>query len=242
MIIFIPFIVFIMFLIFYLISSSEKIKKTFKILTKLALTICILETNIIVLFIFIIIHLPFDADFLAYPIFIFITSFILPLWIKKIRRILLIIITIYLNIILLVILINCIQVIIDNNVQKINYDVSINTEEYLPFSGDSKIAKLNHKASLKLNSDLPVLDGAAAVFPVYSAFINAVYPKNVEYGEEPFLYTNTKKMDNNGKIIIKRRLTFFSEHILHKNRLTMQKKMILNLNILKLERKGLYSL
>ena len=39
--------------------------------------------------------------------------------------------------------------------------------------------------------NLPRLDGAAATFPLYSAFINAVYPETVEFGEDPFTYHNT---------------------------------------------------
>jgi len=40
------------------------------------------------------------------------------------------------------------------------------------------LAKLNEEASLKLTNDLPVLDGATALYPVYAAFVNAVYPNN----------------------------------------------------------------
>lgn len=50
--------------------------------------------------------------------------------------------------------------------------------EYLPFSGTSKIAKLNKTASVTISDHLPVIDGATALYPLYSAFVNAVYPEN----------------------------------------------------------------
>lgn len=73
----------------------------------------------------------------------------------------------------------------------INTSVNINVYEYLPFDEDSKIARLDGEASLKLEDNLPIVDGAAAVFPVYSAFVNAVYPSNVKLDEDVFLYNNT---------------------------------------------------
>lgn len=48
--------------------------------------------------------------------------------------------------------------------------------DYMPFDKDSNIVRLDHEASLRLTEKLPRVDGAAAVFPVYSAFVNAVYP------------------------------------------------------------------
>ena len=61
----------------------------------------------------------------------------------------------------------------------VNTSPNINVQEYLPFEEDSKIVTLDHPASLQLTEDLPILDGAAAVFPVYSAFVNATYPDHV---------------------------------------------------------------
>ena len=50
----------------------------------------------------------------------------------------------------------------------------IEPEKYLPFDEDSLIVKAD--STFKLTEDLPVLDGAAALLPVYSAIANAVYP------------------------------------------------------------------
>lgn len=77
--------------------------------------------------------------------------------------------------------------------ESITIDTSpnINVYEYLPFDEGSKIVTLDHEASLKLESNLPIIDGAAALFPVYSAFVNATYPNTVELYDDTFLYNNT---------------------------------------------------
>jgi len=78
----------------------------------------------------------------------------------------------------------------------INTTPNINVREYLPFDENSKIVRLDH-ASLHLTDNLPRLDGAAAVFPVYSAFVHAVYPDTVTLGgmagqvDSSFNYSNT---------------------------------------------------
>ena len=71
---------------------------------------------------------------------------------------------------------------------------NINVYEYLPFDENSKIVTLENEASLRFTEAdaLPVLDGAAAVFPVYSAFVNAVYPAPQKIDSEGvFQYNNT---------------------------------------------------
>lgn len=73
----------------------------------------------------------------------------------------------------------------------IKTNVNIDCGEYLPFVEKTKIVKLDHEASLKLTGDLPRLDGAAAVFPVYSAFVNATYPNTVSLNDGIFEYRNT---------------------------------------------------
>lgn len=73
----------------------------------------------------------------------------------------------------------------------INTTPNIDVSQYLPFKEDSKIVTLDEEASLKLTGDLPVVDGAAAVFPVYSAFVNSAYPDTVELYDGTFEYNNT---------------------------------------------------
>ena len=72
----------------------------------------------------------------------------------------------------------------------INTAPNINVHEYLPFREDSKIVKIDSQ-TLKLTDDLPVIDGAAAFFPVYSAFVNAVYPETTALYDGVFEYNNT---------------------------------------------------
>lgn len=50
----------------------------------------------------------------------------------------------------------------------------IDVESYLPYEDGSKLPKI--ESSLKLTDHLPVLDGAAALVPVYAAVIENVYP------------------------------------------------------------------
>lgn len=77
--------------------------------------------------------------------------------------------------------------------ERITVDTSPNIDifQYLPFDENSKIVELDGEASLKLEDNLPVVDGAAALFPVYSAFVNEVYPNTVEIYDEVFQYNNT---------------------------------------------------
>ena len=72
----------------------------------------------------------------------------------------------------------------------INTAPNINVHEYLPFREDSKIVKIDSE-TLELTENLPVIDGAAAFFPVYSAFVNAVYPETTELYDGVFEYNNT---------------------------------------------------
>lgn len=74
---------------------------------------------------------------------------------------------------------------------------SVEVSSNLPFDADSHIYKLD--VPQKLSGDLPVLDGAAALFPMYSAFVNAVYPKDsVSFDGKDFTkdsalqFTNTR--------------------------------------------------
>jgi len=46
---------------------------------------------------------------------------------------------------------------------------------------NNALAKLNAEPTLKLIDNLPVLDGATALYPVYASFAKAVYPEREEY-------------------------------------------------------------
>jgi len=62
---------------------------------------------------------------------------------------------------------------------------------YLPFAKDSKIVKLSESPDLQLAGDLPVLDGAIALYPVYAAFAEAVYSE-AAFSQHDVLCTNTR--------------------------------------------------
>ncbi len=83
-----------------------------------------------------------------------------------------------------------------NDLSPENQAKAITVEDYLPHTEESGIVKTD--ASLKITDDIPVLDGAAALLPVFSAFANAVYPSgSCEYDGEDYThesklqYTNT---------------------------------------------------
>jgi len=57
---------------------------------------------------------------------------------------------------------------------------------YAPFSENSKVVILQEEPKLRLNNNLPLLDGATALYPVYSSFVRAVFqeipPEGYTYG------------------------------------------------------------
>lgn len=72
---------------------------------------------------------------------------------------------------------------------------SVELDKYLPFEEDSEVVKIN--SSLTLEGNLPVLDGAAALYPVFSAFVNAVYPENsVSFNGESFTPESALQFSN----------------------------------------------
>lgn len=88
----------------------------------------------------------------------------------------------------------------------VNTNPNIDIDLYLPFQEDTLLVQLEHDASLRFTEkdNLPRIDGAAAVFPVYAAFVQEVYPDdtllaNYYYRDTatwtpddlPFQYNNT---------------------------------------------------
>ena len=79
-------------------------------------------------------------------------------------------------------------------------DGAIDPSEYLAFHEESKIARLGSEASLRFSEEdnLPVVDGAAAFFPLYSSFVEATYPADIpalnaytDGKRGPYRYSNT---------------------------------------------------
>ena len=62
---------------------------------------------------------------------------------------------------------------------------SVEVDEYLPFASETKIVK--KEASEKLEGDLPKIDGAAALVPVFNSFVYSLYPESsVKYENGDF--------------------------------------------------------
>jgi len=64
---------------------------------------------------------------------------------------------------------------LSNNFSGATQAQMIDVRSYLPHTEGSDLPKI--ESSLKLHEDLPVLDGAAALVPVYAAVVDNVYPK-----------------------------------------------------------------
>ncbi|MBQ4644690.1 MAG: substrate-binding domain-containing protein [Clostridia bacterium] len=62
-----------------------------------------------------------------------------------------------------------------NNFSDTSQAKMVDVSLYLPHEEESDLVRLD--SSLKLNDNLPVLDGAAALVPVYASIIDCVYPK-----------------------------------------------------------------
>lgn len=74
---------------------------------------------------------------------------------------------------------------------------SIELDKYLPFDENSQAVMIDSET--KLSGDLPVIDGAAALYPLCSSFVHALYPEeSVEFDGENFTedsklqFTNTR--------------------------------------------------
>ena len=62
-----------------------------------------------------------------------------------------------------------------NNFSDTSQAKMVDVSKYLPHEEKSDLVRLD--SSLKLNDNLPVLDGAAALVPVYASIIECVYPR-----------------------------------------------------------------
>jgi len=53
----------------------------------------------------------------------------------------------------------------------------VDLSEYRPFVENTKVVSLEEVSTFKIEDNLPMLDGATALYPVYAAFVQAVYPE-----------------------------------------------------------------
>lgn len=58
-------------------------------------------------------------------------------------------------------------------------ETQVDLYEYLPFTESSKVATLDEPATFLIEDSLPKLDGATALYPIYAAFVQAVYPEKI---------------------------------------------------------------
>ncbi len=86
-----------------------------------------------------------------------------------------------------------------------NPDIAV----YAPFKGE-KTARLDQPATLTLTENLPVMDGALALYPVYAAFAQAVYDETAYGAGESTPFTNTLRAFNS--LIAVERDIIFSSH------------------------------
>ena len=167
-------------------TKSSTFKKVIKIL--LTVAICIATPWVLL---FALVLFAFGAP--QWGILLCFFPFVIPaIWIKRKKPYLITYVCLF-----LVVLVCCgVQWGIAEYERSITIDVApnINVHEYLPFDENSKIVKIDSK-TLKFSEDdeLPRIDGASAAFPVYSAFVNAVYPntKETELWGNVFQYNNT---------------------------------------------------
>lgn len=165
----------------------EKSKKWVDIICRIILTAVIIPLSF---FAALFISLITSSGFLVYVLFIVFLAFFIPMiWFKAKRKVL-IGWSVFFTVVIIAIAVKIGIDAYDKGIT-VNTTPNINVHEYLPFEEESKIAVLEDEASLKLEDELPIVDGAAAVFPVYSAFVNAVYPETTELWDGVFEYNNT---------------------------------------------------
>ena len=71
----------------------------------------------------------------------------------------------------------------------------ISLEEYLPFAPESRVVRLD--TDFTLEGELPVLDGAEGLYPVFSAIAGAIYPEEaVTFADGSFTPDSRLQMNN----------------------------------------------
>jgi len=82
-------------------------------------------------------------------------------------------------------------------IESVNEQV-YNLHQYIPFKDNNLVATLDEEPFLKITENLPILDGATALFPVYSSFVQAVYPEGIyDIYKGPIFCSKTDKAFEN---------------------------------------------
>lgn len=81
-----------------------------------------------------------------------------------------------------------------NSLAEVN-EQEVSLQQYQPFHPESKVAVLEQPASYKITDNPPRLDGATALYPLYSAFVQAVYPEDeydpYDFADNPVVCSST---------------------------------------------------
>ena len=172
-------------------GNNNKTKQLLKIIFKLILTVLVLYISFIMaIYLLLVCSSMGIIDAITFASTLILPGLLIPIIYFKNKKKVFKIWGAFVAIFLVAIGINIVIIKYDESIT-INTSPNIRTEEYLPFVEDTKIVKLGYEASLKLTDNLPVVDGAAAVFPVYSAFVNATYPSTTVLNDGVFEYNNT---------------------------------------------------
>lgn len=97
------------------------------------------------------------------------------------------------------ILISAIPIIKDMYIQSIpTVDAEVDIGKYEPFSKYGKVTTLSEEATLQLTNNLPKMDGATALYPLYASFVEATYPEKSysPYNSEVMVTTTPNAYEN----------------------------------------------
>ena len=80
------------------------------------------------------------------------------------------------------------------NLKDITMPESFNYMDYIPFTSGNKVKTLDEKATLHFDDieSIPILDGATALYPMYSAFAQATYPDSMAKMQFTSIYHSIK--------------------------------------------------
>ncbi|MDR2071883.1 MAG: substrate-binding domain-containing protein [Spirochaetaceae bacterium] len=70
---------------------------------------------------------------------------------------------------------------------------SLHPLDYAPFVSGTKVTILNEPVDINFTGELPRLNGATAAFPVYAAFVQALYPPDTYYARRKILDCSTTR-------------------------------------------------
>ncbi|PID22345.1 hypothetical protein CSV61_05710 [Sporosarcina sp. P3] len=92
----------------------------------------------------------------------------------------------------------------EESISTVNAEVEVRYYEPFTIGQESKLAVLDEAATLELTDELPKIDGATALYPLYAAFVQAVYPRKEynPYDSEVMVNTTPVAYENlfSGKV------------------------------------------